>query len=94
LGEKRRFRYWNFEKLKQWICNKKVLEYLLGDQFHIETVKRSAGIMKFLANQNALTHEHLDLLWKSTFNAHEASIRAIYDVIIELSSEISVDVIF
>lgn len=91
LGEKRRFRYWNFEKLKQWICNKKVLEYLLGDQFHIETVKRSAGIMKFLANQNALTHEHLDLLWKSTFNAHEASIRAIYDVIIELSSEISVD---
>ena len=68
------------------------MEFLLGDQFHVETVKRSAGIMKFLANQNALTYEHLDLLWKSTFNAHEASIRAIYDVIIELSAEISVEV--
>lgn len=49
--------------------------------------------MKFLANTNALTQENLDLLWKGYTSTHEEYVRAVFDAIIELSLEISVDVI-
>ena len=49
--------------------------------------------MKFLANTNALTQENLDLLWKGYNSTHEDYVRAVFDAIIELSLEISVDVI-
>jgi hypothetical protein len=92
LGDKRKFKFWTNDKLKQWICQKKVLEYIFGDQFHTETVKRSVIIMKFLAATNALTHDHIDIIWKATTNAHEATLRVIYEVIVDLSSDLSVDV--
>ena len=53
---------------------------------------RSIPIMKFLANMNALTQDNLDLLWKGVNSTHEEYVRAVYDAIIELSSEISVEV--
>lgn len=48
--------------------------------------------MKFLANAGALSQEHLDLLWKGCNSTHEEYVRAVYDAVIELSSEISVEV--
>jgi len=50
--------------------------------------------MKFLAGVNALTQDNLDLLWKGCNSTHEEYVRAVYDTIIELSSEISVEVFF
>ena len=50
--------------------------------------------MKFLANANALSQEHLDLLWKGCNSTHEEYVRAVYEAVIELSSEISVEVFF
>jgi len=92
LGEKRRFRYWTNDKIKSWIIQKKILEYVIGEQSHVELLKRSIPIMKFLANTNALTQENLDLLWKGYNSTHEEYVRAVFDAIIELSLEISVDV--
>ncbi len=50
--------------------------------------------MKFLANVNALSQEHLDLLWKGYNSTHEEYVRAVYDVVVDLSTGISVDVTF
>ena len=40
LGDKKRFRHLTNEKLKTWILSKKILEYVMGDQSHVELLKR------------------------------------------------------
>ena len=38
-----------------------------------------------MAKMNALTRDHLDILWNSTENKHEADERAVYELIIEIT---------
>ena len=48
--------------------------------------------MKFLASLNSLTSDHLNLLWKACENKHEATVRVVYDAIIEISNYLNADV--
>ena len=50
--------------------------------------------MKFLASSNGLTSDHLNLLWKACENKHEATVRVIFEAIIEISNYLTVDVIY
>ena len=52
------------EYLKNWILEQHVLETVLGDNTHLEIVKRSGCLLKFLANLGALPIETVDLIWK------------------------------
>jgi len=78
--------------LKTWITEKRVLEYVLDEAFHPELVKRLIFVLKFLANQGGLTNNHLDLLWKCGVDAHEENVRAVYETITDLSTEVSVEI--
>jgi hypothetical protein len=42
------------DTLKQWILEEKILEIVLGENTHLEIVKRSSCILKFLAKEDAL----------------------------------------
>ena len=53
---------------------------------------RSGIILKFMARMNALTKEHLDMLWSSTEGKHEADERAVYELIIDMTQSLSNDV--
>lgn len=52
------------EAMKDWILNEKILDIVLGENTHLEIVKRSGCILKFLAKQGALPVESVDLLWR------------------------------
>ena len=53
------------EIMRDWIINEKILEIVLGENTHLEIVKRSSCLLKFLAKQDALPIESVDLIWKS-----------------------------
>ena len=74
------------EYLIQWINDNKLVEYLLGDSTHIEVIKRSASVLIFLANHNHLTADHLEFLWKSQEDKHEATVLGVYETINEIAS--------
>lgn len=42
-------KYLTPEILRDWILNEKILEIVLGENTHLEIVKRSGCILKFLA---------------------------------------------
>ena len=51
---------------------------------HVEIIKRSDTILKFLAKKQALKNEYLDLMWAASEGKHEAITRIIYDTIISI----------
>lgn len=62
-----------------------MVEFLVGDNFHIEIFKRSTPILTFLSNNNGLTTTHLENIWAAGEGKHEATVRAVFDVITELT---------
>ena len=48
--------------------------------------------MRFLAKSETLAQEHLDLLWDGSKSTDREYVRAVYDTIIEVSSDISIEV--
>jgi hypothetical protein len=58
------------EILRDWILQTNLLSIVFGENTHLEIVKRSGCILKFLANQGSLPEESVDLLWKCQLGKH------------------------
>lgn len=69
------------EALKEWLIQQKVLETVFGENTHLEIVKRTGSILKFLARQQALPAETIDLIWKCQQGKHEEMVRVVYNII-------------
>ena len=69
----------------------KLLEIMLGENFHVEVFKRALPMFRFLVKNNFLTTEHLNLFWKAYETKHEDAIRAVFEIIIELSKTLSIE---
>jgi len=67
--------------MRDWILNEKILEIVLGENTHLEIVKRSSCILKFLAKLDSLPLESVDLIWKSQLGKHEEMVRVVYQMI-------------
>lgn len=52
--------------LKAWLIENKVLVTILGPNAHIEIVKRSGPLLKFLCrnNDNLIDESMVDLIWR------------------------------
>jgi hypothetical protein len=85
----RRSRWLKPEFLLNWIHENKLTELLLGESSHIEVIKRSACVLRFLSYHNQLTKEHLDLLWKCQEGKHEATVLGVFETIIEIAMYLS-----
>lgn len=51
--------------LIQWMDEKKIVEIAIGEGAHHSMISRTVPILKFLAQQKALTVAHINLLWKA-----------------------------
>lgn len=78
------------ETLKDWILNNKVLDIIFGENTHIEIVKRGGSILKFLAKQNALPEDSVELIWRCQQGKHAEMVRVVYSIIQELVPSIDV----
>ena len=72
------------EYLRDWILNQKVLDTILGENTHLEIVKRSGCILKFLARLGSLPIESVEMIWKCQLGKHEEMVRVIYTIIKDL----------
>jgi hypothetical protein len=70
-----------------------VLETVLGENTHIEIVKRSGCLLKFLAKQGSLPAEMIELIWKCQLGKHEEMVRVVYNIIKDLVAFIPLDFI-
>ena len=86
-----RSRWLKPEYLINWIEENKLVEFLLGESSHVEVIKRSASLLIFLANNNHLNVNHLELLWKSQEDKHEATVLGVYETINEIASYLNKD---
>jgi len=82
-------RFLTSQFLAAWMEENKVVDVLLGASSHHEIVKRSPPLLKFLAANQALSTDHLDVLWTSSIGKHEAIVRVVYDTIADLASDLS-----
>jgi len=48
----------------RWLFEHEVLEYVFGPGVHLELLRRSTDIAKFLAKHKKLTSTHIDLMWR------------------------------
>ena len=69
------------EIMRDWILSQKLLDIVFGENTHLEIVKRSSCVLKFLAKLGALPVESVDLLWKCQLGKHEEMVRVVYSTI-------------
>ena len=74
------------EDFKNFIISEKIVELLIQDRPHVELIKRSAILFKFLARNALINENHLLMLWQSLENKHQSYQKAAFDTIIELAS--------
>lgn len=79
------------EELRDWIIKNNVIEQVVSDRPHVELVKRSSTLFKFLALCKALEPSHLEILWKSIEGKHESYIRATYLALMEFVPHLDED---
>ncbi len=72
-----------------WIIKNKVIELLIGDSLHIELIKRCHDIIKFMCKYQKFPLEMLEILWDAIKDKHETIVQAIYDLLVEISENLS-----
>lgn len=76
--------------LKQWLVDSNILSIVFGENTHLEIVKRSSCILKFLAKLGALPEDAVDLVWKCQLGKHQEMVRVVYSTIQDLVPSIEV----
>lgn len=75
--------------LAEWFIENNIVEYLYGPNLHVEVVKRSQGIVNFLAFTNRLTEKHLDVIWTLAQLKHCS--KPVMETLISLIKRLSID---
>jgi ubiquitin carboxyl-terminal hydrolase 9/24 len=69
--------------LRDWMVENKVLEVCLGENSHVEIIKRTAPLIKFMIKygNGAFDASSVDLIWKAQLGKHEDIVRNVYNLI-------------
>lgn len=77
------------EFMVEWLETNKIIPLALGRGSHEQVVKRSPPILKFLASNNSLTVNHINLLWSNATEKHEELVRIVYDTLADVAQSLS-----
>lgn len=67
------------QKLGDWLTENQIIGHLFGPNLHVEVVKLSQTVLNFLAVENQITEEHLNLIWQAAQLKHCS--KPIYDIL-------------
>jgi hypothetical protein len=73
VAPKQPTKYLTSKLLTRWIDDQKLIALILGKDSHPEMIRRAPPVMKFLAQNKALTKEALDALWVAGIGKHEVA---------------------
>ena len=90
--QKKPVKYMTAEKFIEWVLENKLINLIYEKYGHIELIKKSIKIQKFIAEfADNFPQSLIDLIWNSFKDKHEEVIKAIYENIIELAPDLSFD---
>ena len=86
-------------KESTWLTPKVLCDWILSEQLveqiftysHPEMIKRISDILKFLYRNDALTIEHLELLWESAVGKHDSLEIETHKAIMDIASNLKLD---
>jgi ubiquitin carboxyl-terminal hydrolase 9/24 len=81
------------DSMRAWLLENKILENVLGDNSHIELVKRAAPIVKFLIIYGKMNSWVADAIWKCQDGKHEEMVRSVYGLIREVDHVFDTEII-
>ncbi|XP_037912392.1 ubiquitin carboxyl-terminal hydrolase puf isoform X3 [Hermetia illucens] len=67
------------QKLADWLSENQIISHLFGPNLHVEVIKQSHIVLNFLAVENKITEEHINLIWQSAQLKHCS--KPIYDIL-------------
>lgn len=91
----------NSENLGAWFAEEKIIEFIFGETSHVELVKRSVDLLKFLAKEDKFEPEYVDLIWsfckgilrtKNLSDKHEEQVLVTYNIISEIAQTLPLQV--
>jgi ubiquitin C-terminal hydrolase len=86
----------------EWLTASDILEVILGDRescakyslqegTHLEILKRSKKIFRFVAAHGLLTEQHIVLMWKTALKQLRSGRKTVFDILISLCGVLSAD---
>ena len=89
---KKKLTYFTPEELVKWLLETKVIEIIYEKHTHIELIKRSVDLLKFITqNIESFPDKLINTIWNSSLDKHEDVVKVIYERIIELGPELDID---
>lgn len=67
------------QKLADWLTEYHIISHLFGPNLHAEVIKQSHIVLNFLAVENQITEEHVNLIWAAAQLKHCS--KPIYDIL-------------
>jgi hypothetical protein len=68
-----------------WLERSSILEMIFTRNLHLEVLKRSYRIMTFLASNNRISVEHVEMIWDVATGKHETIQKNIYDLLLHIT---------
>eukprot|EP00727_Mastigamoeba_balamuthi_P010386 m51a1_g5970 putative ubiquitin domain-containing protein (1649) ;mRNA; f:219026-227559 len=65
-------RFYDGATLAKWMCDNDIIDALYGPSAHVELVKRSSEVLRFMSREHALSEAHVDVLWNAALHHHES----------------------
>lgn len=59
-----------------------LLKEICNDNTHVEMIKRASEIIKLLCENKVLTTSALDLIWEARKDTHEATLKALDELLL------------
>lgn len=85
-SQKETLKHVDADKFTEWVLENKIIELIYEKYMHIELIKRSIEIQKFIAENTPDFPQHLiDFMWNSIKDKHEEVKKVIYENLIELA---------
>lgn len=67
------------QKLADWLTENQIISHLFGPNLHVEVIKQSHIVLNFLAVENQITEEHINLIWQAAQLKHCS--KPVYDIL-------------
>lgn len=67
------------QKLGEWLSEYQIISHLFGPNLHVEVIKQSQIVLNFLAVENQITEEHINLIWQAAQLKHCS--KPVYDIL-------------
>jgi len=91
-ANKKPVRFMKAERFIEWVLENKLIDLIYEKYGHIELIKKSMKIQKFIAEfSERFPQSLIDLIWNSFHDKHEEVIKTIYENIIELAPYLNLE---